>query len=702
MIPILYESKETDFTTNGIGHLVDATYCEAYEERNGRFELEFGYPPGGIHEKLITEDKIVKAKVNDRDGEQLFRIVSSRKTVNDTTIWKAEHVSYDALYLPIRIPSIANKNAQEAMNQLLELTPLEHSFKAYSDIETLNSTTIDSVVSVRGALGGVEGSILDTYGGEYRFDNYDIYLLKERGVDAGVEIRYGKNLIDANMEKNISNTITAIYPYATYYTEDGNSVLVTLDEQILYAPNAGKYATIRCVPCDLTYAFEGEAITQDMLREAATEYVNSGIDIPEVSIKVKFANIADYADDVELIETVGMCDTVGVYIERLGIETKAKVVAYTYDTLKELYIEVQIGSFRNNLVKDINFSEKEISESLKDANRKILLKVERGTVSNQLSIEEGGIEIKGNRIAIISDYYKLSADGKIVARQAEIEGTIRSSNAIITGGSLDVGGNFSVTKEGKMTAKEVEIDGGTLNVGEKYNVTSDGVLTSKDGIFLGTITAYDGIVLRQKLNGVSLYRTYNLVTVNGTADETTQRIYDHTGEVFRTQSIGSNYVYSDRTWSVAGLSVSGTKSREVTTKNYNERLLYCYETATPYFGDIGEGCTDEAGTCYVFLDDIFSETIDVGCDYQVFLQPYGAGDIYVSERNSVYFVVQGAPNLSFGWEVKAIQKDYDTYRLDVPVKDEVAKSDYAAETYDYLASALYDAEKESEEIICLI
>lgn len=147
------------------------------------------------------------------------------------------------------------------------------------------------------------------------------------------------------------------------------------------------------------------------------------------------------------------------------------------------------------------------------------------------------------------------------------------------------------------------------------------------------------------------------------------------------------------------LSVSGTKSRQITTPNYGNRLEYCYEMPTPYFGDIGEGITDNEGICYIFIDDIFAETIDTNCEYQVFLQAYGDGTVYVNERNSSYFVVKGTPNMRFAWEIKAVQRDYEMYRLDEPTEKEEETTDYAKESYDYLASLLYDVEQESEVII---
>lgn len=109
-------------------------------------------------------------------------------------------------------------------------------------------------------------------------------------------------------------------------------------------------------------------------------------------------------------------------------------------------------------------------------------------------------------------------------------------------------------------------------------------------------------------------------------------------------------------------SVSGTKNRLIKTEEYSDRLLYCYETASPMFGDIGEGKISDDGLAYIWLDPVFAQTITTD-GYQVYLQKYGDGDIYVSERKHEYFIVAGTPNLSFGWEIKARQLGYDQKRL---------------------------------------
>lgn len=130
--------------------------------------------------------------------------------------------------------------------------------------------------------------------------------------------------------------------------------------------------------------------------------------------------------------------------------------------------------------------------------------------------------------------------------------------------------------------------------------------------------------------------------------------------------------------------VSGTKSRIAETEDYGERRLYCYETPSPLFGDVGEGEIGEDGLAFIPIDPKFSETITTN-NYQVFLQKYGEGDAFVFERKPGYFIVKGTPGLSFGWEMKAKQKDFDQLRLEKHVDPYTPpKTDFGGLAITYL------------------
>lgn len=158
--------------------------------------------------------------------------------------------------------------------------------------------------------------------------------------------------------------------------------------------------------------------------------------------------------------------------------------------------------------------------------------------------------------------------------------------------------------------------------------------------------------------------------------------YDNSGTLtanFSTDVNANNAIFTS-------LVVGGTKSRVASTKDYSDRLLYCYETPSPLFGDVGEGVIGDDGNCYVWIDSIFAETVTLN-QYQVFLQKYGDGDCYVKERKSSYFVVSGTPGMAFGWELKAKQSDFDQRRLEKFTKDKVNLStdDYGSMAEAHLA-----------------
>lgn len=369
MIPILYEAKTNDFTGNGTGFLRDATECTVKEVRNGTFELTLKYPENGVYADKLTEDAIIKAKPNNKDNDQLFRIYKSGKTIAGVNTFYAEHISYELNSNPICQPVIEGKNPQQAIEQVLSQAAVPNNYTAWSDIQTRNSTGVDDVISVRKMLGGVEGSILDTWGGEYQFDNFTIKLWKSRGKDTGETIRYGKNLITAEQEKNIANTVTAIFPYARYKKDETSEeeILVKLSEGIIKTPNADRYARLKCEPVDFSDKFkDGVVITEDMLRKVATAYAQSGIDEPSISIKASFQDMNKIKGNENLatFNSIDLCDIVTVIIEKLDIDVKAKVVSYTYNVLKERAEKVEIGETRTNLTKQITAESKEQADRI--------------------------------------------------------------------------------------------------------------------------------------------------------------------------------------------------------------------------------------------------------------------------------------------------------------------------------------------------
>ena len=211
MIPILYNSTETEFKTQGLGALADAISCHVTEERNGIYELEMEYPQTGIRFKEIQNGNIILAIPSPYREAQPFRIYKITKPLNGNVKIYANHLSYDLNKIPVG-PCQAS-GAAEALLKIQENLLINSNFQFWTDKDDTGEFVIQVPVAGRSALGGSDGSVLDIYGGEFEWDKYSVKLYSSRGIDSGVAIRYGKNLTGINQEGDISNLVAGICPY---------------------------------------------------------------------------------------------------------------------------------------------------------------------------------------------------------------------------------------------------------------------------------------------------------------------------------------------------------------------------------------------------------------------------------------------------------------------------------------------------------
>ena len=367
--PILYDAAETDFGHNGQGILRDAIRCLVTEERNGRFELNMTYPIDGIHSDLIKYDNIIKADAGHALKNQRFRIEQVEKNESGMITVNAKHVSYLANDLVLApLVKVDQSSASSVLDLWRDSIEGEHPFTVSSDIVDNRSTTwkINNHPNARSVLGGSEGSILDTWGGEYRFDNYDIRLLRNRGSRANTLISYGRNLTDLTQEENIANTMTSIYPYAIYSGVDGEEI-ITLDEgeRVLHSKYIEHFAHPRVLPVDFSREFErGERPTPEKLKELGLAYLAEyAVGEPEVSINLSFVDLTKAINIGGLTqEQLNLCDEVLVRFEKLGIEKVAKVVRIEWDVLLGQYESLEIGSMQASLSDAVRRIERGVSE----------------------------------------------------------------------------------------------------------------------------------------------------------------------------------------------------------------------------------------------------------------------------------------------------------------------------------------------------
>ena len=357
MKPVLYPSQETAFGSNGLGVLTDAASCVIIEERNGAFELEMTYPVSGIHYKEIAPRCIILAKPNPVDDPQPFRVYRTTKPMGGLVTIYGEHISYDLAGVPAS--PFAAESAPDAMEKLKSSSAIPTPFSFWTDKDTAGTMGITAPVALRSLLGGREGSVLDVYGGEYKFDRYTVRLYNQRGQNRGASIRYGKNLTDLTQDENIAGVYTGVYPY--WSSMEG--ALVQLPEKILPAP--GNYDFTRIMTLDLSSEFQ-EPPTQDQLRARAEAYMKANnIGVPKVSLTVSFVPLEQTEEykDIGLLERVELCDTVNVEFPALGVSATAKCVRTVYDALLDRYKSVELGDARTNIADTIAAQQQKIEQA---------------------------------------------------------------------------------------------------------------------------------------------------------------------------------------------------------------------------------------------------------------------------------------------------------------------------------------------------
>ena len=737
MIPILHNGDETRFINNGIGRLSDATRCQVTEERNGIYELQLDYPITGTHFEDIKQGRIIAATHDNKGDLQPFEVY--RRTVpdlNGIVTFYAHHISYKLNGVTVE-PFTAGSCAaalQQIKDRSINLNP----FTFWTDKTTTAQFTSDAPRNARAMLAGEENSILDVFGsGEYEFDKFTVKLHAARGTDSDCEIRYGKNLTDLNQDIDSSGTFNAIVPFwkdsegnilmlpekiivyegiepQTTYLTDHNLIVIRTETG---EPIEVTFREVDAAPMDLSDAFE-EMPTVEQLRQAAKARFESGeYWAPKENLTVDFVQLCQTEEykDYAGLQRVSLCDTVSVYYPQVGIAAvKQKVVRAVYNVLLDRYDSIELGAVQTTLEEQIKSGIMEVvpTTSMMEEAIQYATELIRGglggyvvmtpgphgypqeilimdtpdinTAVNVWRFNQGGLGHSSNGYEGPYSDIALTQDGRINATL--ITTGILNANVIRAGIIQDDSGlNYWNLESGQLTTKKGTLGNFTISASGLHRRTTEsyirlddtGLLNgndlygSKEAIELGpaTISFYKGTTWDNMSDIGAIWHDGDTIIIsNGYSFGATQQIQVGTYDVY----IAANF------------QVSGTKSRRSKTKNYADRLLYAYETPTPLFGDIGEARLDEEGICYVDIDDIFTETIAEQVEYQVFLQKEGEGDCWISEKTPRYFIIQGTPNLKVAWELKAKQKDYETYRLE--------PTDRGLDEYESATDPLEDAD----------
>lgn len=403
MIPILFEKTETSFLSNGIGRLSDALSCVVTEERNGQYELKMVYPITGAHYSEITHSRIIFAQPSEGKSNQAFRIYKITKPSGGRVTVLAQHISYQLTSI-ITSP-FEGAGPSEAAAGMKSNASTTCPFTITTNITSATAFKIETPTSIRNAIGGMEGSFLELYGGEIEWDMYNVYINTARGSNRGKVVSYGKNITSMQQEENIDKVITGIYPY---YNGDE---YVELTEKILTVQTTEVYPYQRIQSLDMTKYF-GDVPSEAELRTRAQEYLTKNtLGVPRLTIKAAFIDDENHVP-------VNLCDTVTVYYAPLGVSIQAEVVKLEYNVLLERYETMTVGSVQDSILDAVITTDKKTSSNSREITEMAvktkdeIARVEQQVANNSYDYVEpqekstSAIADGGSKI-VMSIYFKL-------------------------------------------------------------------------------------------------------------------------------------------------------------------------------------------------------------------------------------------------------------------------------------------------------
>lgn len=349
MRPILYEQNETLFENNGIGILHDAETCTVTEVRNGEFELEMEYPLNGDWISEIRTERYILAKPNDFDEPHAFRIYETDDDLDGKKRTVKAVTSTDSLSGILVKPFAAVTSTPMdvwARIKVHAVDPININFA--TDITTTAAMQHDEIKNVLSLISGTEGSMVDVFGGEVLRTNNQIYLYRRRGHERVTTIRPRKNLKNIKIVTSMSGKYTSILPYAKYTPEGENQKEVVVYGDVVRSKYYNDYFTKRMSPIDVTSKVkegkkdqEVKVITKAMVDKVSAKYFeqNYGVDLPNIKIDVDMVPLSDTTAwekaIIRALINIKLCDTVEVYVPKIGVNITVKVNKIEYDVLSE-------------------------------------------------------------------------------------------------------------------------------------------------------------------------------------------------------------------------------------------------------------------------------------------------------------------------------------------------------------------------------
>ncbi|MEI3355777.1 MAG: phage tail spike protein [Clostridia bacterium] len=231
-------------------------------------------------------------------------------------------------------------------------------FKGNGNISNVATARYVRKNIVKAIMGDEENSTLKLFSAELERNNYDISILRRRGTDRGVSIRYARNINGISFDEDNSTIGTRIMPKGY----DG----ILLPEKYVDSPIINKYPhpIIREIEYsdiklkdDNSEDNEGfETLVQcyEEMRKRVQKEFENGLDKPTISVDVDFVELSKTVEYKEYknLEKVYLGDTIKIYLEKLGVDVMERVISTTYDVLADRFTNIELGKLNSNYVSE--------------------------------------------------------------------------------------------------------------------------------------------------------------------------------------------------------------------------------------------------------------------------------------------------------------------------------------------------------------
>lgn len=369
MIPIIFDSKATSFTTNGLGRLVECSSCICTEELNGEYEIEFKYPVTGRKYDQIQIDNIVVVRPAEDADMQPFRIYKISKPLNGIVTVSANHISYQLCFIPLSYIGILNMTPSNALNEMKSniLDSCPYTFSTNLD-ETEKSMEIKKPLSVRNFI----GEFVNTYGGELIWKDYSCQIVKSRGTHTSSAIRYGKNLTSFKQDDNAQETVTSVIAYFKKERSRGEGdkkeqYTVFVKSALRDSQYLSNFPYRKTALIDATSAIENvhqdDAKDEDgktveytppvsELNSWADTYIKEhDIGIPKSNITISFVNLRKMNEykNFSHMKAFQLGDWITVEFPRYKLSKEMEVVKTKFNVLLDRYDSIEVGTIKDSI-----------------------------------------------------------------------------------------------------------------------------------------------------------------------------------------------------------------------------------------------------------------------------------------------------------------------------------------------------------------